>query len=247
MARDCCGKHGFTRRHFLFGGVGAVSAALLRTPADAATAAAAVTPRRTAKACIFINLASGPSHVDTFDPKDGPWNPSDADIRQYGNLLLSRRYFPLLSGMTSDLCVLRSVTSWEAAHSRGQFYLQTAHSFNPAFAPALPHIGAVASYELGGKGLLPPYFSVAPTLGGEQTQGFLLGVDTPFTFTPSASGLPNLKHDFYGSDSSPSSTTPTSSCKLSTLLTAIRAPAYPCRSCRQVRNFDRYRKRPHAP
>src|SRR6202035_310164 len=132
---------GFTRRHFLFGGVGAVSAALLRTPADAAVARAAVTPRRTAKACIFINLAGGPSHLDTFDSKDGPWNPSDADIRQYGDLLLSRRYFPMLSGMTSDLCVLRSVTSWEAAHSRGQFYLQTVHAFNPAFAPALPHIG----------------------------------------------------------------------------------------------------------
>jgi hypothetical protein len=201
MARDCCGKHGFTRRHFLFGGVGAVSAALLRTPADAAVARAAVTPRRTAKACIFINLAGGPSHLDTFDSKGGPWNPSDADIRQYGDLLLSRRYFPMLSGMTSDLCVLRSVTSWEAAHSRGQFYLQTAHTFNPAFAPALPHIGAVAAYELGGKGLLPPYFSVAPTFGGEQTQGFLPGIDTPFTFTPSTGGLPNLKHDFYGSDS----------------------------------------------
>ena len=201
MAKHCCGQHGFTRRHFLFGGVGSVSAALLRTPADAAVAAAGVNLRRTAKACIFVNLSGGPSHLDTFDPKDGPWNPSDADIRQYGSLYLSRRYFPMLSGMTSDLCVLRSVTSWEAAHSRGQFYLQTAHTFNPAFAPALPHIGAVAAYELGGKGPLPPYFSIAPTLGDEQRQGFLPGIDAPFTFSPSASGLSNLKHDYYGSDS----------------------------------------------
>jgi hypothetical protein len=201
MAKDCCGNHRFTRRHFLFGSVGAASAALLRTPADAATTGAGVTPRSTAKACIYINLAGGPSHLDTFDAKDGPWNPSDADIRQYGNLYLSYRYFPMLSAMTSDLCILRSCTSWEAAHSRGQFYVQTAHTFNPAFAPVLPHIGAVAAFELGGKGPLPPYFSVAPTLGGDQTQGFLPGVDTPFTFTPNSSGLPNLKHDFYGPDS----------------------------------------------
>jgi len=201
MAKGCCGDHRFSRRNFLFGSVGAVSAALLRTPTDAAVATAAVTPRRTAKACIFINLAGAPSHIDTFDPKDGPWNPSDADIQQYGSIVLSRRYFPMLSNLTPDLCLLRSVTSWEAAHSRGQFYLQTAHTFNPAFAPALPHIGAVAAYESAGKGPLPPYFSVAPTQGDEQTQGFLPGIDTPFTFTPNASGLSNLRHDYYGSNS----------------------------------------------
>jgi hypothetical protein len=111
MAKDCCGNHRFTRRHFLFGSVGAASAALLRTPADAATTGAGVTARSTAKACIYINLAGGPSHLDTFDAKDGPWNPSDADIRQYGNLYLSYRYFPMLSAMTSDLCILRSCTS----------------------------------------------------------------------------------------------------------------------------------------
>ena len=77
------------------------------------------------KSCIFINLAGAPSQLDTFDPKDGPWNPAGADIRQYGSLLLSRRFFPMLSGLTSDLCILRSVTSWEAAHTRGQFYLDT--------------------------------------------------------------------------------------------------------------------------
>jgi hypothetical protein len=195
---NCCGTHGsYTRRHFLFGSAGAVSAGLLRTPADAATASANAKPRGTAKACIFINLSGAPSHIDTFDPKDGPWNPRDIDIRQYGNIFLSRRLWPMLSDLVSDLCILRSVTSWEAAHSRGQFYLQTAHTFNPAFAPALPHIGAVASFELGGKGLLPPYISLNPG-GDEQRQGFMPGITAPFTFAPQRGGLPNLRHDFYG-------------------------------------------------
>jgi hypothetical protein len=187
----------------MFGAIGAASAALLQMPADAAVTSAGVTPRNTAKAVIFINMAGGPSQVDTFDPKDGPWNPSDADIRQYGNILLSHRYYPILSTLTSQLCLIRCAASWEAAHSRGQFYLQTNHSFNPAFAPVLPHIGAVASYEVGGKGVLPPYFSIAPTLGDEQQQGFLPGIDTPFTFTPNQGGLTNLTHDFYGSNSQP--------------------------------------------
>src|SRR5258708_40343712 len=120
MKQNCCGTHGhYTRRHFLFGGIGATSAALLSTPGDCPAATAQVKPRNTAKACIFINLFGAPSHLDTFDPKDGPWNPRDADIRQYGDIILSRRFFPMLSNLTSDLCILRSVTSWEAAHNRG--------------------------------------------------------------------------------------------------------------------------------
>jgi len=197
-----CGTHGaYTRRHFLFGGIGALSSGLLRTPSDAATRTANARPRGTAKACIFINLDGGPSHIDTFDPKDGPWNPRDADIRQYpGEIILSRRFFPMLSEMTQELCILRSITCWEAAHTRGQFYLQTTHPFNPAFAAALPHIGAVASFELGARGLLPPYLSLNPA-GDESGQGFLPGRNAPFSFSPQPSGLPNLRHDFYGNQS----------------------------------------------
>ena len=197
-----CGTHGaFTRRHFLFGAIGGASAALLRTPSDAAVLSANATPRKTARCCIFINLVGAPSQLDTFDPKDGPWNPRDADIRDHpGGIRLSNRYFPMLSGLTSELCILRSVSSWESAHTRGQFYLQTAHPFNPAFAPALPHVGAVLAYELGGRGPLPPFFSLAP-VQDEQRQGFLPGANTPFSFVPSPGGLTNLRHDFWGAQS----------------------------------------------
>src|SRR5262245_26833812 len=135
MPKTDCGNHNLqSRRRFMFGSLGTASAALLSTPNDAPAASLNAKPRTTAKTCIFINLAGAPSHIDLFDPKDGPCNPPDADIRQYGDILLSNRYFPMLSTMTSDMCVLRSVSSWEAAHTRGQFYLQTAHIFNPNFA-----------------------------------------------------------------------------------------------------------------
>lgn len=200
--RGGCGTHGpLTRRHFLFGGLGALSATLLATRSDAAVATAHAVPRKTARCCIFINMNGAPSQLDTFDPKDGPWNPRDADVRDYaGGIRLSRRYFPMLSGLTSELCVLRSVSSWEAAHTRGQFYLQTAHSFNPAFAPVLPHVGAVLSHELGAKGPLPPFLSLSPGQD-EQRQGFLPGANTPFSFAPDPAGLNNLTHDFWGNQS----------------------------------------------
>src|SRR5436305_7725900 len=129
---NCGGHSPFTRRRFLFG---AASAALLRVHADAETIVSkpAAKTQNSARACIFINMNGGPSHLDTFDPKDGPWNPSDIDLVQHpGGLVLSRKFFPKLSTMAGDLLALRSCASWEAAHERAQFYLQTAPYQHPA-------------------------------------------------------------------------------------------------------------------
>src|SRR5437870_1157258 len=193
-----CGGHApFTRRHFLFG---AATAALLHTHADAEVTTGAASPRNTAKACIFINMNGGPSQLDTFDAKDGPWNPADADIRQYpGGLVMSRKFFPKLSTMTSELLVLRGCASWEAAHERGQFYMQTAHSLNPALAAEIPHIGAVVAYERGAKGLLPPFLSFNQT--ALQGATFLGGPHSPMMPPATRTGVATLSHNFFGTSS----------------------------------------------
>lgn len=195
-----CGTHGrYTRRHFLFGAATAANSALLRSHADAQVTAAPARPVNTARACIFINLNGAPSQLDTFDPKDAPWNPRDVNLDQFpGGIVLSRRFFPKLTTLTPHLTVLRSVSSWEAAHTRGQFYIQTAHSENPAFSAEIPHIGAVVAHELGGKGQLPPYFSL---LGNPRGQTFLPGRNAPFVFFPASGGIPVLQHNFYGNRS----------------------------------------------
>ena len=91
-----CGTHGaYTRRHFLFGSLAAASTSLLRAHPDSETISNGAAPRKTARACIFITLNGAASHLDMFDPKDGPWNPDDADLREYpGGLVLSRKFFP---------------------------------------------------------------------------------------------------------------------------------------------------------
>src|SRR5947209_16238229 len=157
-----CGTHAAcTRRHFLFGSLAAASTGLLCAHADAEVISASAALRNTARSCIFITLAGAASHLDMFDPKDGPWNPADADLREYpGGIVLSRKFFPNLSKITSDMLILRSLTSWEAAHDRGQYYLQTVHPFNPAFAGEIPHIGAVISKEKAGSGKLPPFLGL---------------------------------------------------------------------------------------
>ena len=68
-----CGTHGaLTRRHFLFGSLAAASTNLLRAHPDSEVASAGVAARSTAKSCIFITLNGAASHLDMFDPKDGP-------------------------------------------------------------------------------------------------------------------------------------------------------------------------------
>jgi hypothetical protein len=181
---------------------GAAYAALLRVHADAETVTRrpAASLQNSARACIFINMNGGPSHMDTFDPKDGPWNPPDADLVQHhSGLVLSRKFFPKLSTMTQDLLVLRSCASWEAAHERAQFYIQTAHSQNPALAAEIPHIGAVVAYEKGAKGLLPPF--MAFNQSNLQGATFLGGNYMPMMPPATRTGIGTLTHNFFGNAS----------------------------------------------
>ena len=196
----CSSYSKISRRHFLGGASTAAAFHALARRGDAQVSSAGVVPRNTAKAVIFVNLTGAPSHVDTFDPKDGPWNPPDADIRQYsGDIRLSRTLFPNLSGLAGDLCVLRSVASWELAHERGQFYMQTAHSSNPAFIAETPHMGAVVAVEKGAVAAMPPFLA----LNGPPGPGaaFLAGTAAPMTAPSAEGGLTTIQHDFYGPQS----------------------------------------------
>jgi len=168
---------------------------------DAQVISAGPPTRGTARACIFFYLNGAPSHVDTFDVKDGPWNPPDARIQQFhGGIALSTTLFPRLSQLTGDLCILRSVRSWEAAHERGVFYMQTAHPSNPAFAGETPHIGAVVSLERGGSGPMPPF--LAPNASGTmQGATFLGGGVAPMAAPANATGLSTIEHNFFGTSS----------------------------------------------
>src|SRR5215831_11306644 len=138
-----------------------------------------VTTHSSARAVIFVYLNGAPSQLDTFDVKDAPWNPRDADIRQYpGGIALSHTFFPKFSDLTGDTLIMRSVRSWEAAHERGVFYMQTGHPSNPAFVRETPHIGSIVSLEKGGAGPMPPFLSLNQT-GITQGATFLGGHFAP--------------------------------------------------------------------
>jgi hypothetical protein len=189
-----------TRRDVLAGAarLGAFAAMLRR--GDAQVASANPTLRKTARACIFINLMGAPSHVDTFDVKDGVWTPPDANIQQAsGGVVLSKTLFPEFSQLGSDLLLVRSVQSWEAAHDRGQFYVQTAHPNNPAFAAETPAMGSVVATEMSGNGPMPAFLS----LNGSAQQGakFLSGFAEPLNAPSNPTGLTTIQHNYFGTSS----------------------------------------------
>ncbi len=155
-------------------------------------------PRGSATTCVFINLVGAPSHVDTFDIKDGPWNPPDARFEQFsGGIVLNTTLFPTIGLHANDLAILRSVRSWEAAHERGQFYVQTAHPANPAFVAETPHIGAVIGLEKDPGGVLPPFLSFSGNIRGAT---FLGGRFEPFNAPANSGGLGIVEPNFLGGD-----------------------------------------------
>ncbi len=197
---NCQGHLPYTRRHFLFGAAAAANIGVLGAHADAAVTSGNAATRNTARTCIFVNLNGAASHMDTFDPKEGAWNPRDADIRDYsGGIRLGRRYFPKLSTVTGDLLVIRSAASWEAAHERGQFYMQTAHQQNPALAAEIPHIGAVVAREKGAQGLIPPF--LAFNQSNLQGATFLGGLFAPMMPPAQQAGVGTLTHNHFGTAS----------------------------------------------
>lgn len=153
-----------------------------------------IKPRSTADACIFVNLVGAPSHVDTFDVKVGPWTPDRLDIRSHpGKIQLSQKLFPELSKATRHLSLVRSVEPWEAEHTRGWYYVNTGHPFNPGFIQEVPHMGAVVALEFalrrGGQlDAFPPFFAFnGSTIGS----GFLSSSYEPFATYAYASNISN--------------------------------------------------------
>lgn len=155
-----------------------------------------VTPKNTAKSCIFIQMVGGPTHLETWDVKEGSWSPRDLDIRSSGGgVTMSNRLFPILTRSANDLALIRSMESWEAAHDRAQYYVQTAYAKNPAFARERPNIGAVVAYEAQAtkkvSEVLPSFVGINATPIGP---GFLPGEFAPLTVQSGGGGISTLVH-----------------------------------------------------
>ena len=166
-------------------------------------ARAASSPMGTAKNCIFVLLAGGPSHTDTFDLKEGAWLDTVTNGVKASELLKPTSYndvrfpqglMPKLAGHMESAVMIRSLKSWAAVHDLARTWLQIGRNPVSGLSKIAPHIGSVISLELGNTktAVLPAFVSL--NVGGGPAQGYLTPEHAPFYVSPNGAGLPNASH-----------------------------------------------------
>ncbi|MBM3725197.1 MAG: DUF1501 domain-containing protein [Acidobacteria bacterium] len=156
-------------------------------------ARAAVSPIATAKSCILIMMAGGPSHIDTFDLKEGPWTPAGFQPASFGDIRWPAGLMPRLAEQMESIALVRSVRAWAAVHDLARNWLMIGRNPAPAAARIAPHIGSVVAVELGRKESPLPAFLSLNTNNGPGS-GFLPPENAPFYVNPGGGGLPNAGH-----------------------------------------------------
>ncbi len=177
-------------------------------------------PHAKAKSVIFLFMAGGPSHLETFDPKpllnklDGQPRPKsfgDAkyqfiapDARLLGSKRSFRKYgkagievsdlFPHTARCIDDLAVVRSCHGDSVVHSAAQYELLTGR-----VVPGFPSVGSWVVYGLGSESQSLPAYVVMPDPGGAleagqpmYANGFLPAVYQPVMFRGGSRPIRNL-------------------------------------------------------
>ena len=151
---------------------------------------AAPAPRPTAKNVIYLYMAGGMSHLDTFDPKPGSESqgPTKAIATAADGVLISE-YLPKLAPLMKHVAVVRSLTSTQGAHEPGNYLMHTSYAQRGTIRH--PALGAWLSF-LGGRtnGTLPG--NVAIGAGSQHPgAGFLESRFSPLPLGNAAAGLQN--------------------------------------------------------
>src|SRR5512132_585612 len=145
-----------------------------------------VKPRGSARFVVFIMLDGGQSHVDAWDLKEGKWTPQDFDVREIRpGLKWPMGLYPQLAKQLERVALVRSLEAWDSVHGRAQYYVQSAHTLNPALQKEIPPVGSVVAYEYASKRLasdtLPAYVAINVT---QSQAGLLKSGFLPATFSP---------------------------------------------------------------
>ena len=169
---------GMSRRHFLSHLAGAGALALPAMNFAHTLRANAPELQKRHKAAIMLWMGGGPSTMDIWDLKPGaatggPFRP----IATTGNAQISE-HMPLMAKQMHHMAIVRSMSTREADHMRGRYYMHTGYVPSPNVD--YPSYGAVIAHELVDdvKELeIPPFVAVG---GGSVGPGFLGMTYAPF-------------------------------------------------------------------
>ena len=131
-----------------------------------------------ADAVIFLNLAGGPSHLDTLDIKP------EAPVETRGEFssiqtkipgLQACEFLPQYAAIADQFTLLRGISHTVGDHPQGQAYISTGNRPTPALQ--YPSLGSVVTKEMPGDPDLPTYMAIPTT---EWTAGYMGDAFAPF-------------------------------------------------------------------
>ena len=113
------------------------------------------------KAAIFVRLAGGPTHMDTFDLKPDAPDTHRGEFKEIKTNVPGVRFcehLPKLAKVADKFAILRGVSHTLAAHALGTQYLMTGNRPLPSLR--YPSYGAVVSKEMESSKELPSFVAV---------------------------------------------------------------------------------------
>jgi hypothetical protein len=169
---------GMSRRHFMTHLAGASALTLPALSLGHSLRVHAEDLKKRRKSAILLWMNGGPSTIDLFDlkpgaPTGGPFRP----ISTRGDVEISE-HLPMTADVMQHLSIVRSMSTREADHGRGRYYMHTGYTPNSNIEH--PSYGAVVAHELIHQRPeleIPPFITVG---GGSVGPGFLGMAWAPF-------------------------------------------------------------------
>jgi hypothetical protein len=139
------------------------------------------TLKKNRKSCILLWMGGGPSSMDIWDLKPGTDNGGPfKEISTTGDVRISE-HMPLMAKQMHHMAIVRSMSTREADHDRGRYYMHT--GYVPDANVDYPSYGSVIAHELISQRPeleIPPFVSVG---GASEGPGFLGMAWAPFSVT----------------------------------------------------------------
>lgn len=173
--------NGMDRRHFMSHMAGASALLGSSMALGHSLSVHADELKKKGKSAILLWMGGGPPTIDIWDLKPGTTNggPFQA-ISTSGDMQISE-HMPLMSKQMHNMAIVRSMSTREADHNRGRYYMHTGYVPDPNIEH--PSYGAVVAHELISQRQnleIPPFVSVG---GASEGPGFLGMAWAPFTVT----------------------------------------------------------------
>ena len=144
----CCFKYtdGMSRRHFMRHLAGATAFTVPSFALTRTLRANAKTLSKNHKSAFCLWLGGGPPSIDMWDMKPGaPTAGPIKPISTAGDFQICE-LMPLLAKQGKHLSIVRSMSTREADHERGRYYMHTGYVPNPSVEH--PSYGAVVAHEM---------------------------------------------------------------------------------------------------